>query len=94
MNSSGSSNIQGTAKMRLLVKPHLSVSMNTKKYRQKADPEGISADETLAREWCCNPMVDPTIAMEQPQCRATLALSPAGLSLPPCLAQHPTELGS
>ena len=94
MNSSGSSNIQGTAKMCLLVKPHLSVSINTKTYRQKADPEGISEGKTLARGWCCNHMADPTNAMEQPQCTARLALSPARLSVLPCLAQHRSELGS
>lgn len=75
MNSSGSSSIQGTAKMGLLVKPHLSVSINRTTYRQKADPEGISEDKTLAREWWCNHMADPTIAMEQPQCTARLALT-------------------
>lgn len=94
MNSSGSSNIQGTAKMRLLVKPHLSISVNAKKYRQKPDPKGISEDKTLAREWCCNHRDDATIAMEQPQCTARLVLSPTELSLPPWLVQHTSELES
>jgi len=94
MNSSGSSNIQGTAKTCLLVKAHLSISMNMKTGRQKADPEGISEDKTLVRQRCCNHMADPTIAVELPQRTARLGLPPPGLSLPPCLAQHPSELES
>lgn len=75
MNSSGSSGIQGTAKMGLLVKPHLSASINRKTYRQKVDPEEISEDKTLARDWWCNHMANPMIAMEQPQHTARLALT-------------------
>lgn len=86
MNFAGRSNIQSTAKMVLLVKHHLSSSINTKTDRQKADPEGISEIKTLARERCCNYMADATTATEQPQCTTSLALSPAGLSLLLCLA--------
>lgn len=86
MNFAGRSNIQSTAKMILLVKHHLSSSINTKMDRQKADPEGISEIKPLAREWCCHYTADATTATEQPHRTARLALSPAGLPLLPCLA--------
>lgn len=53
MNSLGSSNIQGTTKKCLLVKPHLSISMHTKTYRQNVDisPERIPDKTEKARDW-------------------------------------------